>query len=103
MNALFAPTAPIQARTFLSKSPMRLSDLVNWSGLRRLDRSVKSSTTSTELSLHLTLITRCPAGDWHMLKPPGWGGSIVRSSMMLTVQYIPLSWTREEEDQFEAC
>jgi hypothetical protein len=57
MNAVFAPTAPIHTRTFLAINSAPLSDPMNAGGLRRMNRSVKASTTFVELSLRLTRIT----------------------------------------------
>ena len=73
MNAVLAPTAPIQALTFLAINLAPLSDRMNSGGPRSMNRSVNASITSVELSLRLTFMVRA---------------SLVNSSMIFSVRKI---------------
>ena len=73
MNAVLAPTAPIQVLTFLAINSAPLSDRMNSGGPRSMNRSVNASTTSVELSLRLTFMVGMPpvkwSAHWDMIVP----------------------------------
>ena len=84
MKAVLVPTAPIQARNLFARNSAQLSDRMYCGGPRRMNRSVKASTTLTELSFRLTQMTRA---------------SFVNSSIMLRVRYTRLSWSGPGQSQ----